>query len=779
MDKSGPKDNGWSKFEEYAKQREVVGGTSGLPGSRNPLSPTAGRLHKEDMAIYGREPATDKMILVVCELCRRVVKSQALLKHRELYHSNAIKSPPPPRRPPDHVPGGMGPIQTIGQSTSLGPTTVGSSKKSKECDLDRHCGVWIESDKRLCRKSITCKIHSLELRQKVRGRSKPFADLLHEYKRQKKIKKMQKRPGGVLPSSALLPPPLPPSPAPSSIVPSSPVGSSTSPVLHPPPPPLSTGAPASPLSSSLLVYLDESDTEEYGIATDVPQRQQLLSSSDPPPPGPPPSVLSEAQLYPKPGATNKFGSRFLSQGCLSFSRRADPLRYSLIALSEQEKEFIHTPDSTILRQCNHLSQQRHVVKKYLHIGRQNHVISSYTRRLDQPSPSTTTSSSSISLSTGITTDHTSTISTPTLDKWNQFSHSSSLNEIGTSTGHALTHQPTLNRKRSRASSSVISSGRGTLSTANSVNTINNIELGHSFDDNGDNDDDVERVKRPNLSRVKREEDKISPSKLIEQQQYLMKMGFTPPPTMNGIASSPVQPFPVIAGAHSPSTSSGATFVINPSHNILPRSMLPISGFGVPSPSTQSAFSPVVGGERGLAHFPSTTEPHQQLLGGPGGGGGQQQRHQLWVNSQHQQMMNYESNSYHHHPPHSHSPHSLLSHHPASDSLSNNNTNDHLIDYQSPSLPHMNKFSLPPPAGVPPSQQQSQGLAHQLVPGSLPPPLNPVGGVGINSTSPPRLHRLAPSGGSGGGGGGSQNHHSYHQSGLVASQNVTQRTQQVS
>ena len=201
---------------------------------------------------------------------------------------------------------------------------------------------------------------------------------------------------------------------------------------------------------------------------------------------------------------------------------------------------------------------------------------------------------------------------------------------------------------------------------------------------------------------------------------------------------------------------------------------------MPSPSTQSAFSPVVGGERGGTHFPSTTEPHQQLLGVSGG---QHQRHQLWVNSQHQQMMNYESNSYHHHPPHSHSPHSLLSHthsphHPVPDSLTNN-TNEHLIDYQPPSLPHMSKFSLPPNAGVPPSQQQSPGLAHQSVPGSLPPPLNPVGGVGINSASPPRLHRLAPPGGSGGGGGSSQNHHSYHQSGLVASQNVTQRTQQVS
>ena len=64
---------------------------------------------------------------------------------------------------------------------------------------------------------------------------------------------------------------------------------------------------------------------------------------------------------------------------------------------------------------------------------------------------------------------------------------------------------------------------GTLPTSHNVNTINNIELGHSFDDNGDNDDDMDRIKRPNLSRVKREEDKISSNKLIEQQQYLMKM----------------------------------------------------------------------------------------------------------------------------------------------------------------------------------------------------------------------------------------------------------------
>lgn len=27
-----------------------------------------------------------------------------------------------------------------------------------ECDFDRHCGVWMEPEKKYCRKSITCKV---------------------------------------------------------------------------------------------------------------------------------------------------------------------------------------------------------------------------------------------------------------------------------------------------------------------------------------------------------------------------------------------------------------------------------------------------------------------------------------------------------------------------------------------------------------------------------------------------------------------------------------------
>ena len=36
------------------------------------------------MAIYGEEPASDSLALVVCEQCSRVVKSQALSKHKGL-----------------------------------------------------------------------------------------------------------------------------------------------------------------------------------------------------------------------------------------------------------------------------------------------------------------------------------------------------------------------------------------------------------------------------------------------------------------------------------------------------------------------------------------------------------------------------------------------------------------------------------------------------------------------------------------------------------------------
>ena len=40
------------------------------------------------MAIYGEEPASDSLALVVCQQCGRVVKSQALSKHKgEIFKS--------------------------------------------------------------------------------------------------------------------------------------------------------------------------------------------------------------------------------------------------------------------------------------------------------------------------------------------------------------------------------------------------------------------------------------------------------------------------------------------------------------------------------------------------------------------------------------------------------------------------------------------------------------------------------------------------------------------
>ncbi|CAI7997265.1 Ataxin-7-like protein 1 [Geodia barretti] len=334
----------WASFEEKAKDYELKSGLLGP--SRNPFSPTTRQLCREDMAIYGEEPASDSLALVVCEQCGRVVKSQALSKHKgeeegkvgrgrkgkkeekergkahkkkrtereskeddrdvtvvfsfpELYHSKVFHIPPP-----KHI-GHHSRIHTVGQpsvggltdeprgqfpapvvapqrrgstsvggltdeprgqfpapvvapqrrgSTSVGGLTdeprgqfpapvvapqrrgstsggggvmgfaatelprqnssgsggvgtmggergaedgnSGSGRSSKEYDPNRHCGVWVEEEKRNCTRSLTCKFHPLSQKGRVQGRSRPFAELLDEHRRRKKLKKQGKLSGG-------------------------------------------------------------------------------------------------------------------------------------------------------------------------------------------------------------------------------------------------------------------------------------------------------------------------------------------------------------------------------------------------------------------------------------------------------------------------------------------------------------------------------------------------------------------------------------------------------
>ncbi|XP_022082554.1 ataxin-7-like protein 1 isoform X2 [Acanthaster planci] len=54
--------------------------------------------------------------------------------------------------------------------------------KDREFDVNKHCGVWVDADQRQCTRSLTCKTHALSLRRAVKGRRKPFDELLAEHK---------------------------------------------------------------------------------------------------------------------------------------------------------------------------------------------------------------------------------------------------------------------------------------------------------------------------------------------------------------------------------------------------------------------------------------------------------------------------------------------------------------------------------------------------------------------------------------------------------------------
>jgi len=43
---------------------------------------------------------------------------------------------------------------------------------------DKHCGVWLIVEKRRCLRSLTCKLHSILLKRKVEGRSRPYDELM-------------------------------------------------------------------------------------------------------------------------------------------------------------------------------------------------------------------------------------------------------------------------------------------------------------------------------------------------------------------------------------------------------------------------------------------------------------------------------------------------------------------------------------------------------------------------------------------------------------------------
>lgn len=71
---------------------------------------------------------------------------------------------------------------TGGGSTSIIPG-VRDRKPMREYHPDRHCGVWDTDTKRNCTRALTCKSHSVVLKRKIEGRSRPFDELVAAHKK--------------------------------------------------------------------------------------------------------------------------------------------------------------------------------------------------------------------------------------------------------------------------------------------------------------------------------------------------------------------------------------------------------------------------------------------------------------------------------------------------------------------------------------------------------------------------------------------------------------------
>lgn len=131
------------------------------------------------------------------------------------------------------------------------------------------------------------------------GRSKPFSELLHEHKKLKKLKKIEKLRLAANPiqGSPSLSSPLVTSPIPN-LMSGSPLSpSSPPPPPQLPPPPLVTidsTIDRSPLPSSALVYLGGSDDEEVEVGNT--QMYPSVARDD--------DLVPEQQLYPKPAAVS-------------------------------------------------------------------------------------------------------------------------------------------------------------------------------------------------------------------------------------------------------------------------------------------------------------------------------------------------------------------------------------------------------------------------------------------------------------------------------------------
>ncbi|KAK6176383.1 hypothetical protein SNE40_014681 [Patella caerulea] len=231
--------------------------------------------------------------------------------------------------------------------------------KDREYDANKHCGVWIEDIQRSCTRSLTCKTHALSLRRAVKGRCKPFDDLLKEHRIAKEaLLKAKALAAGLPPPNSKYSHLLEASEAESAAASSHSKPSSST---TPSPQKISktqnkTSAAAFQRLSVSGVYPPQTTVREEGGSEPSASTSKITSDGegddnidkDP----------GHLSYHPRPAAICNFGARRMGGNFSVFSRKVDFVRAAFISALEKR---LHPPPHKKLCVESNLPKDSHIV----------------------------------------------------------------------------------------------------------------------------------------------------------------------------------------------------------------------------------------------------------------------------------------------------------------------------------------------------------------------------------------------------------------------------------
>ena len=141
------------------------------PPSSRSITPTVTPTMTSTTAQVGANPNSMPLIRLQVKPEPGGMPTEAVIQQPKKVGSSPMKISTPP------TPGGSGGMCSSGSGGRM------DRKPLREYNADKHCGVWDAETKRHCTRALTCKSHSVLLKRKIEGRSRPFDELVAAHKK--------------------------------------------------------------------------------------------------------------------------------------------------------------------------------------------------------------------------------------------------------------------------------------------------------------------------------------------------------------------------------------------------------------------------------------------------------------------------------------------------------------------------------------------------------------------------------------------------------------------